>query len=139
MQDLFKNTLMPGQKEKRKSPAFEPMASRQRGVPTTIALVQCFFSHTLYLHQFAARWHGYQISFFNLHGQTRASKLQCLDPFLSYHRIPERKTIWTTLGLNPACQLRQQARSPLPHRLAAFKFIKITEKEKIQLNHYYLN
>ena len=43
--------------------------------------------------------------------------LSCLDPFLSYHLIPDRKTIWTTLGSNPARQLCKQARYPLCHRL----------------------
>ena len=27
--------------------------------------------------------------------------LLCQDPFLSYHLIPDRKTIWTMLGMNP--------------------------------------
>ena len=38
--------------------------------------------------------------------------------FLSYHLVPERKTIWTTLGSNPARHLRKQARYPIRHRLS---------------------
>ena len=37
---------------------------------------------------------------------------------LSYHLIPERKTFWTTLGSNPARQLRKRARYPLCHHLS---------------------
>ena len=35
--------------------------------------------------------------------------LSCLVSFLSYHLIPQRKTIWTTMGSNPARQLHKRA------------------------------
>ena len=46
--------------------------------------------------------------------------LLCLDPFLSNHLIPERKTIWAMLGSNPAHQLFKRARYPLRHRLSGY-------------------
>ena len=55
---------------------------------------------------------------YQLRGYAKARNISCLVLFLSYHLIPERKTIWTMLGSNPARQLRKGARYPLCHHLS---------------------
>ena len=50
---------------------------------------------------------------FYLCGYARAHNLSGLDPFLSYHLMPKRNTIWTMLGSNPAHQLCTRYPFPL--------------------------
>ena len=76
-----------------------------------LAPIPCTYT-SLPLDGMARNYHFY------LRGYARACHLLCQDPFLSYRLIPERKTIWTTLGSNPACQLHKRARYPLRHCLS---------------------